>query len=80
MDNNRNFFDPYSNFGVTPSNVPPAYIPPVPNGEYVGPAAGLKEFYEQQAIYYRYLTTMMEYNLKAREYERQVKQEKSKNT
>lgn len=78
---NRNFFEPYPNFNQnTNVNVPPAYIPPLPNNEYLGPAVTPKEFYEQQSIYYRYLTTMMEYNIKSREYERLISQENKRNT
>lgn len=78
MDN-RNFFDPYAQFGV--SSTPPAYVPQPANStnEYMGPAITPKEFYEQQEVYYRYLITMMEYNLKSREYEKVMRQEKNNN-
>ncbi|MBR5227188.1 MAG: hypothetical protein IKV94_00910 [Clostridia bacterium] len=77
---NRPFFDPYSQFGPnTVSNVPPAYIPPMPNNDYLGPVITPKEFYEQQASYYRYLTSMMDYTMKSREYEKTVHPEKNKN-
>ncbi len=78
MDN-RNFFDPYAQFGV--SSTPPAYVPQPSNStnEYMGPAITPKEFYEQQEVYYRYLITMMEYNLKSREYEKVMRQEKNNN-
>lgn len=79
MDN-RNFFDPYAQFGTI--NTPPAYVPsqstPSTN-EYMGPAITPKEFYEQQEVYYRYLITMMDYNMKSREYEKLLRQEKSNN-
>lgn len=78
MDN-RNFFDPYAQFGA--SNTPPAYVPQsqTTTNEYMGPAITPKEFYEQQEVYYRYLITMMEYNLKSREYEKAMRQEKNNN-
>lgn len=79
---NRNFFEPYPNFNQN-VNVPPAYIPPLsapnPTNEYFGPAITPKEFYEQQSVYYRYLTTMMEYNIKSREYERLIQQDNKRN-
>lgn len=78
MDNR--FFDPYAQFGVP--NTPPAYVPsqstPATN-EYIGPAITPKEFYEQQEVYYRYLITMMDYNMKSREYEKALRQEKANN-
>lgn len=80
MDN-RNFFDPYAQFGAL--NTPPAYVPPQfapTTNEYIAPAITPKEFYEQQEIYYRYLITMMDYNMKSREYEKVLRQEKANNT
>lgn len=75
---NKSFFDPYSQF-IQP-NTPPAYVPPIPNNDYLGSAVTPKDFFEQQATYYRYLTTMMEYNLKSREYEKALRQDKCKNS
>jgi len=79
---NRNFFEPYPNFNQN-VNVPPAYIPSMPmqtpTNDYLGPAITPKEFYEQQSVYYRYLTTMMEYNIKSREYERLMHQDNKRN-
>lgn len=77
MDN-RNFFDPYAQFGTL--NTTPAYVPtqstPITN-EYISSAITPKEFYEQQEVYYRYLITMMDYNMKSREYEKALRQEKN---
>lgn len=78
MDNR--IFDPYAQFGSVPT--PPAYVPPQSapvTNEYIGPAITPKEFYEQQEVYYRYLITMMDYNMKSREYEKVLRQEKANN-
>lgn len=73
-------FDPYMQFGMSP-NMPgtsPAFTPFMPqlqmqNADYMlGAPVNLKDFYEQQIIYYRYLTSIMEYNIKLKEYDRYI--------
>lgn len=74
MEKNQPFFDPYNfNLNNVPQQnninqqIPEELFQPTPN-----PAM----YYEQQYMYYRYLTQMMEYKIKLRDYERIDKQNK----
>ncbi len=62
MDKNQPFFDPY-NFNVQPNmqqNIDPA----------IDNMTNPMMYYEQQYMYYRYLTQVLEYKIKLLEYER----------
>ena len=65
MEKNQNFFDPY-NFSMQP-NMPhqqmqqPEIIPGVENP--MNPSM----YYEQQYMYYRYLTQVVDYKIKQKE-------------
>lgn len=69
MDKNQPFFDPY-NFNtmqqntVGQSNIDPT-MDQMPNP---------MMYYEQQYMYYRYLTQVLEYKIKLKEYENLNKQ------
>lgn len=71
---NNQFFDPY-NFSQPQGNMPPAPQPIMPLGMEMGneflPALGSPAMqYEQQYMYYKYLTQLMEYKIKVKEYEK----------
>ena len=68
MEKNQNFFDPY-NFNMQPNNIhhqipQPEIIPGVENP--MNPAM----YYEQQYMYYRYLTQVVDYKIKQKELDR----------
>ena len=69
MEKSQNFFDPY-NFSMQQNNnmhgqmQQPEIIPGVENP--MNPSM----YYEQQYMYYRYLTQMLEYKTRLKEYER----------
>ena len=68
MDKNQQFFDPY-NFSANQNQ---QYMQQqtndmMPGIEAMNPAM----YYEQQYMYYRYLTQMLEYKMKLKEYEKQ---------
>lgn len=65
MEKSQNFFDPY-NFNMQPNNMhqpmqQPEIIPGVENP--MNPAM----YYEQQYMYYRYLTQVVDYKIKQKE-------------
>lgn len=65
MEKSQNFFDPY-NFSMQQNNVhspiqQPEIIPGVENP--MNPSM----YYEQQYMYYRYLTQMVDYKIKQKE-------------
>ena len=65
MEKSQNFFDPY-NFNMQPSNMhqqvhQPEIIPGVENP--MNPTM----YYEQQYMYYRYLTQVVDYKIKQKE-------------
>ncbi len=76
MEKNNQFYDPY-NFSnaQTFSNSMSGYemqdmvIPP--------PTSSPVSQYEQQYMYYRYLSQMMDYKIKSKEFERLSKEEKN---
>lgn len=68
MDKNQPFFDPYnfsSNMQQTP-NMQPQPQPDINMQDIANPSM----YYEQQYMYYRYLTQVLEYKTKLREWER----------
>lgn len=65
MDKNQPFFDPY-NFNVQPNNMPQQNIDPALDPTMNNPMM----YYEQQYMYYRYLTQVLEYKIKLKEYEK----------
>ncbi|MDD3304355.1 MAG: hypothetical protein PHP54_05495 [Clostridia bacterium] len=68
MDKNQGFFDPY-NFSMqqnVPHNAPmPQEMAPMMDNP-INPAM----YYEQQYMYYRYLTQLLEYKMKLKEWEK----------
>lgn len=67
MDKNQPFFDPY-NFNMQnqmpqQNEMNNQIMDPVPN--MMGPSM----YYEQQYMYYKYLTQMLEYKIKLKEFE-----------
>lgn len=67
MDKNQQYFDPY-NFSGSQN---PQYMPIQPNDMAPGiEAMNPAMYYEQQYMYYRYLTQMLEYKIKLKEYEK----------
>lgn len=74
MDKNQPFFDPY-NFNMQ-SQMPQQtdmnnqMMEPVPN--MMGPSM----YYEQQYMYYKYLTQMLEYKIKLKEFEAMNREKK----
>lgn len=76
MDKNQPFFDPY-NFNPQPQNMPHQGMPQdmsmsIPMDNPLNPAM----YYEQQYMYYKYLTQMLEYKMKLREWENMQKNNK----
>lgn len=69
MDKTQPFFDPY-NFNTTQAIQDTAQIPGI--DQMTNPMM----YYEQQYIYYRYLTQVLEYRIKMREYEELMNQKK----
>lgn len=66
MDKNQPFFDPYNfNTQQVNSNIPQQNIDPV-----MDTIANPMMYYEQQYMYYRYLTQVLEYKIKLKEYEK----------
>lgn len=67
MEKNQNYFDPY-NFNMPPmSNHMNNQMPlDMPQAEMVNPSM----YYEQQYMYYKYLTQMLEYKMKLKEWEK----------
>lgn len=65
MDKNQPFFDPY-NFNVQPNTMQqqPTQIDPS-----LDTIANPMMYYEQQYMYYRYLTQILEYKIKLKELE-----------
>lgn len=78
MDKNQGFFDPY-NFSIPQNGMNMA--PPmgqvaqeIPMG--IDTLANPSMYYEQQYMYYRYLTQVLEYKIKLREWENMNKDTK----
>lgn len=75
MDKNQGFFDPY-NFNLQNSgNIPPQANQNMPNQaliqnmDMIPQAMNPNMYYEQQYMYYKYLTQMLEYKMKLKEWE-----------
>lgn len=69
MDKNQPFFDPYNfNMQQNMNHVPvaPQEMPPMGMENAMNPAM----YYEQQYMYYRYLTQLLEYKIKMKEWEK----------
>ncbi len=74
MDKNQQFYDPY-NFNTVPNTqqfVPMQANDITPGIEAMNPVM----YYEQQYMYYRYLTQMLEYKIKLKEFEKLNKDNK----
>lgn len=73
MDKNQQFFDPY-NFSANQNQqfMPMQSNEVAPGIEAMNPVM----YYEQQFMYYRYLTQMLEYKIKLKEFERLNKDNK----
>ena len=74
MDKNQPFFDPY-NFNMQnqmpqQNEMNNQIMEPVPN--MMGPSM----YYEQQYMYYKYLTQMLEYKIKLKEFEAMNREKK----
>lgn len=72
MDKSQGFFDPY-NFSKQPNNMPfmqnsiqPDQNIPLPMEMTGNPSM----FYEQQYMYYKYLTQLLDYKIKLKEWEK----------
>lgn len=68
MDKNQNFFDPY-NFSMQPNMA----HQPMPQQDMipgVETAMNPSMYYEQQYMYYRYLTQVVDYKIKQKELDR----------
>lgn len=73
MEKNQNFFDPYNfNMQQMPNYMNNQVPPDMPQAEMVNPSM----YYEQQYMYYRYLTQMLDYKVKLREWKRSNSDEK----
>lgn len=71
MDKTQPFFDPY-NFSVPQNNIMHQNMPqdvPLNLDNPMNPTM----YYEQQYMYYRYLTQMIEYKIKLKEWENMQK-------
>ncbi len=68
MDKNQPFFDPY-NFNMQPNTINQQNIDPA-----IEQMPNPMMYYEQQYMYYRYLTQVLEYKIKLKEYENLNKQ------
>lgn len=72
MDKNQPFFDPY-NFNNMQNPIPQqAPMDPTLNG--IDNLANPMMYYEQQYMYYRYLTQVLEYKIKLKELEKLSKE------
>lgn len=72
MDKNQPFFDPY-NFNTQQPNIThqPGMTPDIPMS--MDPPMNPVMYYEQQYMYYKYLTQMLEYKMKLKEWENLTK-------
>lgn len=72
MDKNQGFFDPY-NFNIPQNNMAhmqanPAQMPDMAIA--MDNSLNPSMYYEQQYLYYRYLTQVLEYRIKLKEWEK----------
>lgn len=71
MEKNQPYFDPY-NFNATNFNMQGD-----PTSSYSDtPSMSPNSYYEGQYYYYRYLTQMMDYKIRCKEYENLIRNEK----
>lgn len=77
MDKNQGFFDPY-NFNIPQQNMNMAPMGQMAQDVSMGidTIANPSMYYEQQYMYYRYLTQVLEYKIKLREWENMNKDTK----
>ena len=66
MDKNQPFFDPY-NFNMQQPNI--NHNPSMPQDIPIGIDINPTMYYEQQYMYYKYLTQMLEYKMKLKDWE-----------
>lgn len=73
MDKSQGFFDPY-NFSNQPNNMQFMQGANIPKDQSIPPhmemAGNPAMFYEQQYMYYKYLTQLLEYKMKLKEWEK----------
>ncbi|MBO5477498.1 MAG: hypothetical protein J6A15_07095 [Clostridia bacterium] len=70
MDKNQPFFDPY-NFNNMQNNIPQQ----TPMDPALDNLTNPMMYYEQQYMYYRYLTQVLEYKIKLKELEKLSKEQ-----
>ena len=80
MDKNQGFFDPY-NFNLQNSSMPNQAPTTPPNQNMMGmdvvpQVVNPNMYYEQQYMYYKYLTQMLEYKIKLKEWENMNREKK----
>lgn len=80
MDKNQGFFDPY-NFNLQNSSMPSQAATTQPNQNMMGmdvvpQVVNPNMYYEQQYMYYKYLTQMLEYKIKLKEWENMNREKK----
>lgn len=78
MEKNQPFFDPY-NFNMQnmqPNMQPGMQIPGMQDMDMM--TANPAMYYEQQFMYYKYLTQMLEYKMKLKEFEKMNREQQSK--
>ncbi len=79
MDKNQQYFDPYNfnmqNLAYMQGGIPQQneVQPPL---DIVQGAVSPAMYYDQQYVYYRYLTQMLDYKMKLREYENVTRNDK----
>lgn len=80
MDKAQGFFDPY-NFNLQNSNMQNSQAQNIPQtqampGMEVQQMVSPNMYYEQQYMYYKYLTQMIEYKIKLKEWENMNREKK----
>lgn len=80
MDKNQGFFDPY-NFNLQNSSMANQAATTPPNQNMMGmdvvpQVVNPNMYYEQQYMYYKYLTQMLEYKIKLKEWENMNREKK----
>lgn len=80
MDKTQGFFDPY-NFNLQNSNMLNSQAQNIPQtqampGMEVQQMVSPNMYYEQQYMYYKYLTQMIEYKIKLKEWENMNREKK----
>lgn len=80
MDKNQGFFDPY-NFNLQNSSMQNQAATTPPNQNMMGmdvvpQVVNPNMYYEQQYMYYKYLTQMLEYKIKLKEWENMNREKK----